>query len=175
MSQQLIFPVVTHHAHDTRLGMAGGRQRVWQAAAMNPLTAVDLFSGAGGASLGLVQAGFDLRLSIDVDPMCALTHQANLPGEFLAADLRKVDSEKILRAADVGPGELNFTICWTTLPRISIMGSRVVWDERNNLFREVLHIARQLRPRCVVIENVPGLVTLAEGAYLRAILGGLTK
>jgi site-specific DNA-cytosine methylase len=44
-----------------------------------------------------------------------------------------------------------------------------------NLFLEVLRIARQLWPQCVVIENVPGLVTLAEDAYLRAILGGLTK
>jgi hypothetical protein len=44
-------PVVTHHAHDTRLGMAGGRQRVRQAAAMNPLTAVDLFSGVSAERL----------------------------------------------------------------------------------------------------------------------------
>ena len=53
------------------------------------------------------------------------------------------------------------------------MGSRVVWDERNNLFREVLRLAEGLQPRCVVIENVPGLVTLAGGEYLRAILEGL--
>lgn len=52
----------------------------------------------------------------------------------------------------------------------SIIGSRVVWDERNNLFKEVLRLARELRPRCVVIENVPGLVTLGKGAYLHAIL-----
>jgi DNA (cytosine-5)-methyltransferase 1 len=57
--------------------------------------------------------------------------------------------------------------------RFSIIGSRVVWDERNSLFREVPRLARDLRPRCVVIENVPGLATLAKGAYLHAILGGL--
>ena len=54
-----------------------------------------------------------------------------------------------------------------------MIGSRVVWDERNNLFREVLRLASELQPRCVVIENVPGLVTLANGAYLHAILEGL--
>jgi len=37
----------------------------------------------------------------------------------------------------------------------------------------VLRLAGDLKPRCVVIENVPGLVTLAQGAYLRAILQGL--
>jgi DNA (cytosine-5)-methyltransferase 1 len=57
----------------------------------------------------------------------------------------------------------------------SIIGSRVVWDKRNNLFREVLRLASEVRPRCVVIENVPGLVTLAGGAYLRAILQGLDE
>ena len=55
-----------------------------------------------------------------------------------------------------------------------MIGSRVVWDERNNLFKEVLRLTSELRPRCVVIENVPGLVTLARGAYLHAILEGLS-
>ena len=50
--------------------------------------AVDLFSGAGGASLGLVNAGFDLRLAVDISDACGLTHKANLPGEFLVADIR---------------------------------------------------------------------------------------
>jgi site-specific DNA-cytosine methylase len=56
----------------------------------------------------------------------------------------------------------------------SIIGSRVVWDKRNNLFKEVLRLASESQPRCVVIENVPGLVTLARGAYLHAILEGLS-
>lgn len=136
-------------------------------------TAVDLFSGAGGATLGVVEAGYDLRLAADLSAACGLTHAANLPGEFLVADIREVDAAKVLTAADVGPGELDLLFAGPPCQGFSIIGARVVWDERNNLFREVLRITDEVRPRCVVIENVPGLVNLAGGAYLRAILGGL--
>jgi DNA (cytosine-5)-methyltransferase 1 len=145
----------------------------WQAGPMR-LTAIDLFCGAGGASLGLVRAGWDLRLATDVDPACSLTHQANLPGEFLAADLRTADADKVTGAADISPGELDLLFAGPPCQGFSIIGSRVVWDQRNNLFREVLRLASELRPRCVVIENVPGLVTLGKGAYLHAILEGLS-
>ncbi len=137
------------------------------------LTVVDLFCGAGGASLGLVQAGWDLRLATDVDPDCSLTHQANLPGQYLAEDLRTVDAAKVASAADVSPGQLDLLFAGPPCQGFSMIGSRVVWDERNNLFKEVLRIAGGLRPRCIVIENVPGLVTLGKGAYLHAILEGL--
>ena len=141
---------------------------------MSP-TAIDLFSGAGGASLGLVRAGWDLRLATDVDLACSLTHRANLPGEFLTADLRSVDAAKVMSAADVSPGQLDLLFAGPPCQGFSIIGSRVVWDKRNNLFKEVLRLASELQPRCVVIENVPGLVTLAGGAYLQAILEGLNE
>jgi DNA (cytosine-5)-methyltransferase 1 len=137
------------------------------------LTAVDLFCGAGGASLGLVQAGWDLRLATDADPACSLTHQANLPGQYLAEDLRTLDADKVASAADISLGELDLLFAGPPCQGFSMIGSRVVWDKRNNLFKEVLRLAASLRPRCVVIENVPGLVTLAKGAYLHAILEGL--
>lgn len=140
---------------------------------MNP-AAIDLFCGAGGASLGLVQAGCDLRLAADADPVFGLTHEANLPGEFLATDLRAAEAEKVMNAADIGPGELDIMFAGPPCQGFSIIGSRVVWDARNNLYREVLRLAAALRPRCVVIENVPGLLTLAGGAYLHEILEGLT-
>jgi len=155
--------------------LPAGKPELWQSSSVPAVTAVDLFSGAGGASLGLVQAGFDLRLSLDVHPVYAQTHQANLPGEFLAADLRGVDAEKIVRASGVAPGELDLLFAGPPCQGFSMIGSRVVWDERNNLFREVLRLARELRPRAVVIENVPGLLTLADGAYLRAVLAGLDE
>jgi DNA (cytosine-5)-methyltransferase 1 len=145
----------------------------WQAGRMSP-TAVDLFCGAGGASLGLVRAGWDLRVAADVDQACSLTHRANLPGEFITADLRTVDADKLMSATEISPGQLDLLFAGPPCQGFSIIGSRVVWDQRNNLFKEVLRLATELRPRCVVIENVPGLVTLGRGAYLQAILEGLS-
>ena len=140
---------------------------------MSVPVAVDLFCGAGGASLGVANAGYDLRLAADISPACGLTHSANLPGQFLVADLRGVDADKVLTAAGVAPGELDLLFAGPPCQGFSIIGARVIWDERNNLFREVLRLARDVQPRCIVIENVPGLVNLAHGAYLRAILTGL--
>ena len=135
---------------------------------------IDLFCGAGGASLGLVKADWDLRLAVDTDPSCARTHTANLPGQFMLGDLRELDGAALMDAAGVAPGELDLLFAGPPCQGFSIIGSRVIWDERNNLFQEVLRLASQLQPRCVVIENVPGLATLAKGAYLHAILEGLT-
>lgn len=145
----------------------------WQAEPMSP-TAIDLFCGAGGASLGLVRAGWDLRLATDVDLACSSTYQTNLPGEFLTADLRTVAAGSLMTAAGVSPGRLDLLFAGPPCQGFSIIGSRVVWDKRNNLFKEILRLASELRPRCVVIENVPGLVTLGKGAYLHAILEGLS-
>jgi DNA (cytosine-5)-methyltransferase 1 len=135
--------------------------------------AVDLFCGAGGASLGLLKAGFDLRLGVDIDPTYGMTHNANLVGRFMSADLRQLDANKISQAAEVAPGELDLLFAGPPCQGFSMMGARVVWDERHNLFRVVLRVGAGLRPRAVVIENVPGLLTLGGGAYLRAILQGL--
>ncbi|WP_329135292.1 DNA cytosine methyltransferase [Streptomyces sp. NBC_00670] len=144
--------------------------------AMHPQpTAIDLFSGAGGASLGLVRAGFNLRLSVDLHPMYGETHAANLPGQFLAADLKELDAEKIANTAAIKVDELDVLFAGPPCQGFSMLGSRVIWDERNNLFKEVLRVGAALRPKAIVIENVPGLVTLANGAYLRAILEGLKK
>lgn len=140
---------------------------------MSAVSAVDLFCGAGGASHGLTSAGFDLRLATDIHPACGLTHTANLRSEFLVADLRDVDADKVLNTAGIAKGELDLLLAGPPCQGFSMIGARVVWDKRNNLFREVLRLAGDLKPRCVVIENVPGLVTLAQGAYLRAILQGL--
>jgi DNA (cytosine-5)-methyltransferase 1 len=141
---------------------------------MSP-TAIDLFCGAGGASLGLMRSGWDVRLATDVDLTCAMTHRANLDCEFLTADLRTVDSDKVMAAAGVSLGQLDLLFAGPPCQGFSIIGSRVVWDERNNLFKEVLRLASEMQPRCVVIENVPGLATLARGSYLHAILEGLSS
>ena len=171
LATQLLAPRDRHarlRMHNIRLNRPGR----WEAEQVRP-AAIDLFCGAGGASLGLMRAGWDIRVASDSDQRCSLTHTANLPVRFLEADVRKTSADSLLDAAGLHPGELDLLFAGPPCQGFSIIGSRVVWDERNNLFREVLRLARDIRPRCVVIENVPGLVTLAKGAYLHAILEGL--
>lgn len=137
------------------------------------LSAVDLFAGAGGASLGLVQAGFDLRLSVEVDPHAAQTHRQHLPGPLLDVDMQELAGRDLLGAASVGVGELDLLFAGPPCQGFSVIGPRRVSDLRNSLFREVLRATAALRPKSVVIENVPGLLTLGGGHYLAAILSGL--
>lgn len=136
-------------------------------------TAVDLFSGAGGGSLGLIQAGYDVRFAVEVDAFAAATHRANLPGLVLEEDIRGLSAPTILESARVSPGELDLLFAGPPCQGFSMIGPREVSDMRNILFREVLRFAGIMRPKAVVIENVPGLVTLDGGGFLASILGGL--
>lgn len=137
------------------------------------LTAVDLFAGAGGLSLGLTQAGFDLRWSVEIDPSAAATHERHLPGLILDRDIRALADAELLSALDMSPGILDVLFAGPPCQGFSIIGPRKIADLRNTLYREVLRATSILCPRAVVIENVPGLLTLANGAYLAAMLAGL--
>jgi DNA (cytosine-5)-methyltransferase 1 len=133
-------------------------------------TAVDLFSGAGGITLGLLNAGFDIRFCSDHDETCALTHHRNFAGiPFERISAEQLNGNDILRRTDLKVGQLDLLIGGPPCQGFSIIGQREIWDERNGLFKQFLRIASELQPKCVVIENVPGLATLAKGAVLRQV------
>ena len=133
-------------------------------------TAVDLFSGAGGITLGLLNAGFNVVFCSDLDEACELTHQHNFPDiPFTRDDVHHLDGRKILRRAGLKRGELDLLIGGPPCQGFSIIGQREIWDPRNSLFREFLRLAKELNPRCVVIENVTGLATLGGGTVLQEI------
>ena len=134
------------------------------------LTAVDLFSGAGGLTLGLRNAGFDVRLASDWSPACARTHRRNFPDvAFRLADISKVSGDELLAQARLAKGELDLLIGGPPCQGFSILGQRLLEDSRNRLFGEFIRITGELLPRVAVIENVPGLATLAGGVLLREI------
>jgi DNA (cytosine-5)-methyltransferase 1 len=131
-----------------------------------------LFSGAGGLTLGLADAGFDVRFSSDRDEACEATHKRNLPGiPFARADVEDLDGATILDRAHLEVGELDLLVGGPPCQGFSIIGQRQIWDPRNGLVRHFVRLVRELRPRCVLIENVPGLATLEGGAVLREIGG----
>ncbi len=136
----------------------------------NRATAVDLFSGAGGITLGLANAGFEVVFCADQDETCALTHQRNFPTiPFDCADVERLTGAQILKVVGMKRGELDLLIGGPPCQGFSIIGQRQIWDPRNGLFREFLRLATELNPKCVVIENVTGLATLNKGTVLRDI------
>lgn len=133
-------------------------------------TAVDLFSGAGGLTLGLLAAGFNVLLASDLSGPCEATHVRNMPGvPFRRADMHDVTGHDILRETGLAPGELDLLIGGPPCQGFSILGQRLLDDPRNRLFGDFIRIAGELRPRVAVIENVPGLATLHKGVLLREI------
>src|SRR4051812_50196680 len=70
-------------------------------------TCVDLFCGAGGLSLGLRRAGFDVPAAVDRDPAAVATYGRNLGDHAVAADVATLDAADVLDLAGTGPGGLH--------------------------------------------------------------------
>lgn len=139
-------------------------------------TAIDMFSGAGGVALGLEQAGFDVLLGSDIDKACAETYAYNFPSHvFWSGDIAKLTPQRIRAITGLRRDELDLLIGGPPCQGFSIIGARSPDDPRNGLFREFLRIGAYLRPRCMVIENVPGLATMEQGEVLREIVAGFNS
>jgi len=139
-------------------------------------TAIDLFSGAGGISLGLANAGFDILLASDISEACAATHKHVMPSiPFLRADIARLSSSDILRSAGIKAGELDLLIGGPPCQGFSIIGQREHDDPRNAMVEQFFRVAKGIKPKFIVIENVPGLATLHKGAFLRQIGAGFKR
>ena len=135
--------------------------------------AVDLFSGAGGVAVGLEAAGFATALALDFNKPSAQTYRRNFPQhKFIEGDIREVSGDYVLAEAGLSVGETDLLIGGPPCQGFSIIGSRFAMDPRNDLFLEFLRVGDALRPKCIVMENVPGLATLAGGQILQHILDG---
>src|SRR4051812_8231735 len=75
---------------------------------MSQPTAIDLFCGAGGLSLGLKQAGFKVLAAVDLDPLAIKSFKANhRKTKVILADLRKVPASTLRRELRLKPGQLD--------------------------------------------------------------------
>jgi DNA (cytosine-5)-methyltransferase 1 len=149
--------------------------RKWVAERKRP-TAIDLFAGAGGLSLGLHQAGFDVLVGADSNEWAMETHAANLPGLTWAGDL--TDPRYFLEALEVwGIGTVDLLAggvpCQpfsragrSKIANLVEQGIRGAHDERAELWSSFIAVARALRPRAVLVENVPDLPRWNDGAVL---------
>lgn len=139
------------------------------------LTMIDLFSGAGGLSEGLSEAGFHSLFATEIVPEYAKTYRLNHKGAtVVTADIRSIDANDIRNGLNIERGELDLIAGGPPCQGFSINAPiRSILDERNHLFKEYLRFVDVFAPKAILIENVPGLVSFERGATLHAILNAL--
>lgn len=144
---------------------------------MGNFQCIDLFSGAGGLSEGLEQAGFHSIYASEIIPVYAETYKLNHLGAMVdVRDIRTVDPSAIRQELGLEAGELDLVAGGPPCQGFSINAPiRSTDDPRNHLFRDYLRFVEEFQPRAVLIENVPGLVSFEHGGTLHAIIDSLAK
>lgn len=130
---------------------------------------IDLFSGAGGLSQGFKQAGLNKIMSVEIDKDASSTIRRNFPEshhfecnieDLSNEEIRKAISDKTVHIVCGGPPCQGF----------SVAGLRNPHDPRNQLFKEFVRIVNVVKPWYVVLENVPGILTMQEGTVYQEII-----
>lgn len=143
--------------------------------------AIDLFAGAGGLSLGLEQAGFDVLVAVDYDPVHAAVHSHNFPltvslcasaatlsSNDLIANARK--SYDLHHPGEDWDGEIDLVAGGPPCQGFSTIGKRRLDDARNDLVFHFWRLVDELQPRYFVMENVPGMVAGGHAEILRDLV-----
>jgi len=134
--------------------------------------AIDLFAGAGGLSLGLEQAGFDLMAAVEIDPIHSCVHKYNLPNcAMLAKSIENVDGDSIRKAANLNRHEnIDLVAGGAPCQGFSLIGKRSLDDPRNKLAKEFIRIVHELSPSYFLFENVKGLTVGKHKQILKEII-----
>ena len=124
------------------------------------LTAVDLCSGPGGVTTGYKAAGVRVLAAVDIDANACDTFAVNHSEvRLLREDLHKLDPMSLLKEARVRPGDLDIlTACVPCQTFSSLARTISARDPRNRLVLRMAKFVAEMKPRAVVMENVPNLM-----------------
>lgn len=129
--------------------------------------AIDLFAGAGGLSLGLKMAGWDVRVAVEYDATAIETHRKNMPDVLhLCDDIRDIDFRNYRGGIDLvagGPPCQPFSVSGKQLGKLDI----------RDMVPEFVRVVREVLPPAFLMENVKGLTSPRFRAYLEEHIGEL--
>jgi len=137
--------------------------------------AIDLFSGCGGLSEGLKQAGFKVIAGVEVNKNAAKAFRMNHSDTVLFEDdIRKIDTKTILKLLNGKPLHLlaGCPPCQGFSSIRKLNRKSAVRDERNSLIDEYYRFVEELNPLTIMLENVPGIV---DYTLFKAIVRKLSK
>lgn len=124
---------------------------------------ISLFSGAMGLDLGLGQAGFRTRITVETNKAAVSTIRANRPKmPVIDLPIQEVSTDAILEKAKLSPGEVTLVSGGPCCQSFSTAGKRgSVYDPRGTLFRDFYRVVGAAQPRFFIMENVKGLLSAA--------------
>lgn len=134
-------------------------------------TCIDLFSGAGGLAIGFRQAGWAIVAANDFNAAAGETFRLNFPeSTFLEGPVSQVNAAKLLTGRNIQPGDIDVLIGGPPCQSFSYNNhQRNAEDDRARLFSSYLAIVSEIRPKCLVMENVPGILTIGDGKVIAEI------
>lgn len=130
------------------------------------LVGIDIFSGAGGMSIGALMAGIDVKIAIEKDKYAAATFAFNHPNtEVIVDDISNVNIEKI---KDINPFIL---FGGPPCQGFSTSNTKTRNDNNpnNSLFEEFLRFVKEIKPQWVIFENVEGFSKYGKGSVVKEL------
>lgn len=137
-----------------------------------PLSSIDLFCGAGGITQGFKQAGYHCIYANDFMPEAIETFRHNNPTTFAECkSIQEVNASELRQKLGIQKGELDVLVGGPPCQGFSINApSRFLNDPRNSLFKHYARFVEEFSPKTFVFENVPGLLSMGDGAIFQKIL-----
>ena len=141
------------------------------------MNAIDLFSGAGGLTIALQNAGFSVLMANEIDPTFSETHRHNFPDiPLIQKDIRELTKEElheILKEKEIdvvvgGPPCQGFSV-FGKRRFVNTQGYDPKQDPRNFLVYEYIRVVEVLRPKFFFMENVKGFTNLDNGLFVEEV------
>ena len=124
---------------------------------------ISLFSGAGGMDLGFINAGFDIVWANDFFKEAVESYKKNVDDRIVYGDITQIDSSEM-------PDEIDLVIGGFPCQGFSVANTkRSMKDERNFLYKEMLRVIRDKKPKFFVAENVKGILSMKKGKVIEMI------
>ena len=124
---------------------------------------ISLFSGAGGMDLGFINAGFDIVWANDFFKEAVESYKKNVDDRIVYGDITKIDSSEM-------PDDIDLVIGGFPCQGFSVANTkRSMKDERNFLYKEMLRVIDDKKPKFFVAENVKGILSMKKGKVFEMI------
>lgn len=130
--------------------------------------AISLFSGIGGLDIGFSKAGYNIIAQVEIDTFCQCILKRHKrewwPDATIFPDVRRFGRDSIA-------GEIEIIFGGFPCQPHSVAGKRLGAEDARSLWPEFRRIIGEFRPRTILLENVPGILT----GYATIVIADLTE